>query len=641
MDKGPNNQPFHILLIENNEQERNEFCHVLTKSDIVCDIIECEQGEDALALIEADCDRFDLVYAENLLPGMSGVALCEILKTRSLKKAFMIATGNGSEKLVVDAFHAGVDDYLIKGRYAYWQVLPMKIKAVLQKHQNLLAHEQAEKSLEESEKRIRTLVEAADDSILLTDMNHNTLLCNPAFYRSIGYSPQEMERVENRFIWIHPEDKATVQQFLKETKSLGKAECEYRIKHKQGHWLHRMAKAALIFNEHGEAETILTIIRDVTKRKSLEKELRQAKDQAEAANYAKSIFLANMSHEIRTPLNAILGFSTILEKWIVDEKPMRFLTSIQSSGKLLMALINDILDLSKIEAGKLELDYSLFPFPLIFEEVERIFFQQIADKKLDFSIELDPELPPSLLLDKDRFLQVMVNLIGNAIKFTDKGSIKIEVYRMNSNKNQWSMDLMIAVKDTGIGISKENQLQIFDAFEQQKGQAAAQYGGTGLGLAITKKLVETMGGTIQVNSELGKGSEFQIILKDVDIGSLSKTGGIPQKTDPSPEKKTKVWTDKKTTNPEPDIKNALSLLRELEQSTDTWNTLVGARALKLRAIEKFSLRVQSWGKEHHYPALSEWGHDLHVLSSSCDIEELKECLTHYPKFVEVVRKSSQ
>ncbi len=244
------------------------------------------------------------------------------------------------------------------------------------------------------------------------------------------------------------------------------------------------------------------------------KELSKAKQEAEQASLSKSIFLANMSHEIRTPMNAIIGFTDLLDKLLEDKKQKQYLESIKSSGKSLLMLINDILDLSKIEAGKLEIDYQPVNPVDVFKEIEQIFSMNAEQKGLNFIFDVAEDIPDSLYLDESRFRQVLLNLIGNAIKFTSNGYVKTVVCKVDTD-NEKMIDLHFSVEDTGIGIPDEAKEIVFEPFEQQDNQDARKYGGTGLGLPITKRLVEMMDGEISVESEVGKGSTFSVVLHKI------------------------------------------------------------------------------------------------------------------------------
>lgn len=273
--------------------------------------------------------------------------------------------------------------------------------------------------------------------------------------------------------------------------------------------------------------------REITERMRSEEALRQSEEKlraameeaerlasaAEAANKAKSEFLANMSHEIRTPMNAVLGYTELLEVLVTDEKQKSYLESIKKGGRALLTIINDILDLSRIESGKMKMEYGPVSPQRLLRDVEQIFSARAAQKKLEFRISIAEDLPPALVLDEVRLRQVLFNLVGNAIKFTHEGHIALSARTMPPRQNAPDrVDLILSVEDTGIGIPKDQQARIFNAFEQQEGQSNRIYGGTGLGLAISKKLVEMMNGEIRLRSEPGKGSRFDVHLFDVAFG---------------------------------------------------------------------------------------------------------------------------
>jgi signal transduction histidine kinase/ligand-binding sensor domain-containing protein/CheY-like chemotaxis protein len=253
------------------------------------------------------------------------------------------------------------------------------------------------------------------------------------------------------------------------------------------------------------------------------------REAAKSANKAKSEFLANMSHEIRTPMNAILGFSEILEKEITAEQQKKHLEAISFSGKTLLDLINDILDLSRIEAGKMELRYESVNPRLILNEIKHIFSHKADEKALDLQLQVDPALPGALLLDSLRLRQILFNLVGNAVKFTDSGFIKLAAQKVapGPGKTGTGVDVVFSVQDTGPGIPGDQLQSIFDAFTRQPGQHAKPFEGAGLGLTITRRLVEIMGGKISVRSEMGKGSTFQVYLENVAVSGV----GVEPETD--------------------------------------------------------------------------------------------------------------
>lgn len=265
---------------------------------------------------------------------------------------------------------------------------------------------------------------------------------------------------------------------------------------------------------------------EIQKRKKMELELIElnkklllANHEAQSATKAKSNFLSNMSHEIRTPMNSILGFAELLDEKIEDAKLKSFIKTIRSAGENLLVLINDILDLSKIESGKLVIVKKATPLKSILEEITTIFALQAEQKGLHVSLAIDQKVPKVLVVDASRLKEILINLIGNAIKFTDNGFVKIMVELADNTTPLDTINLVIKVKDSGIGITQDAQDKIFNMFEQQDNQDARKYGGTGLGLAISKKLALLMDGALTVESDVGKGSTFRLQLNNVESAS--------------------------------------------------------------------------------------------------------------------------
>jgi len=283
------------------------------------------------------------------------------------------------------------------------------------------------------------------------------------------------------------------------------------------------------FVELNDIEYICAFARDITFRKQNEENLKNAKERAEQANKTKSEFISNISHEIRTPLNSIIGFSEMLTGHLEDPKLKEYAASIRSAGDSLLMLINDILDLSKIEAGRIDITPEPVDLKAVITEISQVFAVKLAKKNLDFIIDVDDDVPAFLMLDKVRIRQVLFNLIGNAVKFTPSGYIRLVVHILDVDRDDNKYNLQIKVEDSGIGIDKASHETVFDSFVQLDNQADSGTEGTGLGLPITRRLVEMMNGKIHLHSAVGSGSSFIIDLPGLDKASSHDEDENPSK----------------------------------------------------------------------------------------------------------------
>jgi len=342
--------------------------------------------------------------------------------------------------------------------------------------------------------------------VSLTDSSGIITEANDEFCRISKFSRDEVIGKNHRIInsGLHPKE------FFKElwdTIKAGKVwRGQVRNKAKDGSFYWVDAVIAPILNENGEPVEYLSIRFDITEMKKFEAELAEAKELAEAATVAKSQFLATMSHEIRTPMNAIIGLSHLALKTELDKKQLDYLVKIERSAQALLGIINDILDFSKIEAGKLNIETIEFDLETVMDSVSSLISQKAQEKGLEFSIRISREVPTDLIGDPLRIGQIITNFCSNAVKFTEKGEIIISA--TIAEKIGDKVLLCFSVKDTGIGLTPEQQAKMFQSFSQADSSTTRKYGGTGLGLAISKSLAKLMGGEVWVESEFGKGSTF-------------------------------------------------------------------------------------------------------------------------------------
>ena len=364
-------------------------------------------------------------------------------------------------------------------------------------------HERAERQIRESEEKLRKVFEVSSDVITISSMDGRYIDVNPAFEIS-GYTRAEAigTSVPKFSVWPSAGDRKLFQDQIAASGRVKNVELGFRAR--DGTIIPCLVSAA-IAEVQGE-RCVITVCRDITQLKTTERELIEAREQALAASRVKSEFLSSMSHEIRTPLNSILGMAELLLETPYDPEQRSYLDTMMDNGNALLGLINDVLDLARVESGKLTLEQVDFDLGDLIARLSETVMVRARQKELAFSARIEPDVPTMLIGDPLRLRQILVNLIGNATKFTERGSIALTVSRDRSTSEPGAIQFSVA--DTGIGIAPRDLEQIFATFSQADSSTARKYGGSGLGLSIARQLVELMGGKIWADSELEHGSTF-------------------------------------------------------------------------------------------------------------------------------------
>jgi two-component system, sensor histidine kinase and response regulator len=356
-----------------------------------------------------------------------------------------------------------------------------------------------------SDARFRKLVQSSLIGVMVARLDGTIIEANEELLRMLGYSRAEFAAGGLRWDALTPgEHRAADTQAILQLRAIGTCQAwEKEYLHKDGHRVPVLVGVTIL--EGNDADCICFVV-DISQQKRTEQELKGAKQAADAASQAKSQFLANMSHEVRTPMNAIIGMTELVLNTPLAPKQAEYLKMVLQSGESLLSVINDVLDFSKVESGKVELEELPFGLRDCLGDAVKSLALRAHDKQLELALDVDPDVPDWLVGDPSRLRQVVVNLVNNAIKFTHQGEVVVDV--QTQSQSNGSVELLVGVQDTGIGIPPDKLQRVFEAFEQADTSTTRHYGGTGLGLAIVRRLVELMGGRVWVESTLGRGSRF-------------------------------------------------------------------------------------------------------------------------------------
>ncbi len=498
-----------LLLIEDDEVDVMIFQRAIKKTELNYSLTICNNAAETFSAIEKN--TFDCIFLDYQLPGINGLQLLVKMREKGVNAPVAIMTSQGDEKIAVEMFKSGAFDYFNKS-----EINPEKISKVVITAIRLWDSEKqrvfAEKKIIENNFRLNAILESTRNLIYAVDRNFKLISFNSSFKENLEHLLRTHDLVQNDInLNDLPMDEgrkkkliANIEQGLEGEQFTVMEQISFSNSKIEIPWFETTFNP--IFSASGEVTGVAIYSQDVTENKKVEQELLQAKNDAIASGQAKSEFLSNMSHEIRTPMNAIIGLSELLLEEKFEGTILENIKSIRYSADNLLVIINDILDFSKIEAGKISFEKIDFELHHRIAELHKTFEFRTKEKGLEFSIEIDKNIPKVIMGDPYRLNQILFNLVGNAIKFTSTGFIKIIIRLIESPAS--SIIIEFEVKDSGIGIDESQQSKIFESFTQANTDTTRKYGGTGLGLAITKNLVQLQGGEISIKSKLGEGTSF-------------------------------------------------------------------------------------------------------------------------------------
>ncbi len=533
--------PAKILLVDDRPENLLALEVMLEKSNY--QLVKATSGKEALMILLKEQD-FALILMDALMPVMDGFETAAMIrKSQKLKYVpiiFLTAQMQAPDE-VFKGYQAGAVDYMLKPIAA--EILKAKVAVFVdlyRKNNELLAQEA------EMKVKINQLAEAqwlAHIGSWEWDITSDTIEWSDELYRILGLGPQEFEASYEKYLkFIHPDDRENVDRIIQQAK---KDHLPFNFYHKlvrdDGETRIANSIGKVIVEYSGKILKLTSTVQDITEQKQAEEKAlklieeknlaQREKEVAEESAKSKQRFLSNMSHEIRTPLNSIIGFTNVVLKTELSEKQKEYLNAIKLSSDSLIVLINDILDLAKVDAGKMTFEKAPFKIIESIDSVLYLFETKLTEKNLKLETNYDADIPPVIVGDAVRLHQIIMNLVSNAIKFTSRGKISVSLKLVSQTEENCTIEFKVS--DTGIGIPKEKLKSIFSAFQQATTDTTRLYGGTGLGLAIVKQLVKAQEGEISVESKEGEGTAFIFKLSfgktNVKIREVSDDHSIPEK----------------------------------------------------------------------------------------------------------------
>lgn len=498
-----------ILIIDDDKVDTVTIIRSISHSGIIADVESAFSAKEAIEKIKTL--QYDLVFLDYMMPDSDGISFLRKLRDLGIETPVIFVTSQGDEKIASQAILGGASDYIPKTLLTPDGV-SQSIRNALKLHESHMIRKKTELELQINANRLFEAQQLAKIGSWEINLNDGEVFISDQFYTIFeidkGNAPS-LALLKSRL--INAEDVKLFERnldYVRENNS--EVQFTHSLVSKNGNVKYINEYIKCLNGSLNEPLKILGTIQDVSDQKEIERELIKAKDIAEQSMRVKEQFLTNMSHEIRTPMNGIIGFAKILEGTTLDDEQKQSVNAIVRAGKNLMIVINDILDFSKIEADKMIFEELNFSLSKNIRAVIELLSPIANDKKIKLFFEIDSKIDDFLIGDPTRLSQILINLIGNALKFTEKGYVELLVTQLHESETDAQLEF--SVIDTGVGIHRDKINSIFESFNQASNETTRKFGGTGLGLTITRRLIELQGGSINVESEIDKGSKFSFLM---------------------------------------------------------------------------------------------------------------------------------
>lgn len=511
-----------ILIIDDDKIDSITISRSISQSGMIAEVDSVFSAKEGMEKIESM--YYDLIFLDYLMPDTDGISFLKKVRTAGIETPIIFVTSQGDEKIASQAILSGASDYIPKTLLTPDGV-SQSIRNAIKLHESIKLRKDTELALKVNANRLLEAQKLAKIGSWEINLSNNEAYFSDEFFTIFEVENQAIASVDFfKSCFTDAEDLALYEDNLEHVKNTNaEVQFQHSITSNKGTLKHISVFIKCLNDENGKPCKILGTIQDISEQKRTEAELIKAKELAEKAVVIKEQFLTNMSHEIRTPMNGIIGFARILESSNLDNDQKQSVEAIKKASHNLMFIINDILDFSKIEANKMTFEAVNFSLSKTVNYVIELLCPNAKEKKIKLLYDIDPDINDNLIGDPTKLSQILVNLVGNALKFTEKGYVEVVVTEMLETETD-SL-IKFSVIDTGIGIPKDKIDSIFESFNQASNETTRKYGGTGLGLTITRKLVELQGGKITVESVVSKGSEFSFSLeyKKAQKGATNNT----------------------------------------------------------------------------------------------------------------------